>query len=293
MEWAKGGGGSEETFFHQTRIHYCFPLIAGGRFVGLMTLGDRIGRDYLSGENSALLRTIADQTAGNLLNLRLAADLQKAKEMEAFQRMSAFFVHDLKNVASTLSMTIQNLPVHFDNPDFRNDAVQTISESLTKINGMCSRLSSLGQKLEFQRTESDLNELVKNTLVRLTGCLKANPIQDLQPIPRVLVDSEQIQKVVVNLVLNANEAVEDTGEIRVATMRHDGFVVFSVRDTGCGMTPEFMEKSLFRPFQTTKKRGMGIGLYQSKMIVEAHGGKIAVESEEGRGSTFRIKLPII
>ena len=291
-DWAKGGGGSEGPFFHRTRIHYCFPLIAGGRFVGLMTLGDRVGGGYLSGENSALLKTIADQTAGSLLNLRLSADLQKAKEMEAFQRMSAFFVHDLKNVASTLSLTIQNLPVHFDNPDFRNDAVRAISESLTKINGMCSRLSSLGQKLELQRTASDLNELVKNALLSLNGCLKAIPVQNLQPIPRVFLDPEQVQKVLLNLVLNANEAIKDAGEMKVATRQQDGFVVFSVTDTGSGMSPEFVERSLFRPFQTTKKKGMGIGLYQSKMIVEAHGGKIDVESEEGRGSTFRIMLPI-
>jgi putative PEP-CTERM system histidine kinase len=212
--------------------------------------------------------------------------------MEAFQRMSAFFVHDLKNVASTLSLTIQNLPVHFDNPDFRNDAVRTISESLDRINGMSSRLSSLGEKLELQRRRADLNALIKDTLLSLNGCQKALLIQDLQPIPRVLVDSEQIQKVVVNLVLNANEAVNSTGEVKVATMQQDGFVVFSVSDTGCGMTPEFIEKSLFRPFQTTKRKGMGIGLYQSKMIVEAHGGKIEVESEEGRGTTFRVMLPI-
>jgi putative PEP-CTERM system histidine kinase len=212
--------------------------------------------------------------------------------MEAFQRMSAFFVHDLKNVASKLSLTIENLPVHFDNPDFRSDAVRTIAESLTKINGMCSRLSSLGQKLELQQTGTDLNELVENTLFGLNGCLKAPPAQDLQPIPAILVDSEQIQQVLVNLLLNAHEATSEKGEISITTRRENGFAVLSVADTGCGMSQEFIEKSLFRPFQTTKKKGMGIGLYHSKMIVEAHGGKIKVESEEGGRTTFRVMLPL-
>jgi putative PEP-CTERM system histidine kinase len=243
-------------------------------------------------EDFDLLKTVADQTAGSLLNLKLSAELHRTREMEAFQRISAFFVHDLKNVTSMLSLTIQNLPVHFDNPDFRNDAVRTISESLTRINGMCSRLSSLSQKLELQRSRGDLNELVRSTLLRLNGCLKALPIQDYQPIPEVPVDLEQMQKVLVNLLLNANEAISGRGEIRVATGQQDGFVVFSITDTGCGMSREFVEKSLFRPFQTTKKKGMGIGLYQSKMIVEEHGGKIEVESEEGKGTTFRIMLPI-
>jgi signal transduction histidine kinase len=95
-----------------------------------------------------------------------------------------------------------------------------------------------------------------------------------------------------NLILNANEALGNGGEIRVATQKSNGWAIVSVRDNGCGMTKEFIEKSLFRPFKTTKRQGMGIGLFQSKMIVEAHQGRIEVESEEGRGSTFRVFLPV-
>jgi len=291
--WAEEGGASTENFFHQTQIRYCIPLIANGRFLGLMTLGDGVGQDYLSVENFDLLKTIGDQTAGSLLNLKLSADLRQAREMEAFQTLSAFFVHDLKNLASRLSLTMQNLPIHFANPDFRNDVVRMISDSMAKINGMCSRLSSLSQKLELQRTEIDLNEFVKNSLFSLNECLKAAPVQDLQPMPRVPVDPEQMEKVLFNLVLNANEAMGEGGEgIRVTTMQQDDFAVISVCDNGCGMSREFMEQSLFRPFKTTNKQGMGIGLYQSKRIVEAHQGRIDVESEEGRGTTFRVLLPI-
>ena len=290
--WAAEWKRANPDLFRRARIRYCVGLVAGEQFLGLMTLNDRIRGDPFSVEDFDLLKTVADQAAGNLLNLKLSADLHDARTVEAFQRMSAFFAHDLKNVASRLSLTIQNLPVHFDNPDFRSDAVRTISESLSKINGMCSRLSSLGQKNELQRTGLDLNELVENTLFNLNGCLKASPAQDLQPIPAVLVDSEQIQKVLLNLLLNAHEATSEKGEIRITTGRQDGFAVLSVADTGCGMSREFIEKSLFRPFQTTKKKGMGIGLYHSKMIVEAHGGRIEVESEEGGGTTFRVLLPL-
>lgn len=290
--WAAEWKRANPDLFRRARIRYCVGLVAGEQFLGLMTLNDRIRGDPFSVEDFDLLKTVADQAAGNLLNLKLSADLHDARTVETFQRMSAFFAHDLKNVASRLSLTIQNLPVHFDNPDFRSDAVRTISESLSKINGMCSRLSSLGQKKELQRTGWDLNELVENTLFSLNGCLKASPAQDLQPIPAVLVDSEQIQKVLLNLFLNAHEATSEKGEIRITTGRQDGFAVLSVADTGCGMSREFIEKSLFRPFQTTKKKGMGIGLYHSKMIVEAHGGRIEAESEEGGGTTFRVLLPL-
>jgi signal transduction histidine kinase len=103
-------------------------------------------------------------------------------------------------------------------------------------------------------------------------------------------------KVLINLILNANEALAPWkvgGEIRVATRRTNGWVELSVSDNGPGMSREFIDRSLFLPFKTTKKQGMGIGLFQSKMIVEAHRGRIEVESREGEGTTFRVLLPVV
>jgi signal transduction histidine kinase len=104
-------------------------------------------------------------------------------------------------------------------------------------------------------------------------------------------DPEQMKKVLVNLILNSNEAVGEDGEIVVATEEQDGWVRLSVNDNGCGMSKEFISHFLFRPFQSTKNRGLGIGLFLSKKIVEAQRGRIEVESEEGKGSSFRILLP--
>ncbi len=105
-------------------------------------------------------------------------------------------------------------------------------------------------------------------------------------------DPDQIQKVVINLVLNGIEAAGAGGQIKISTEPAEGWVLLSVSDNGRGMSKEFMEKSLFRPFKTTKKHGMGIGLFHSKMIIEAHRGRIEVESVEGKGSVFRVFLPI-
>jgi len=290
--WVKEEKGSNGDFFSRTRVRHCIPLMASGRLLGVMTVGDRVGGESFSLEDFDLLKTIADQTAGSLLNLKLSEDLRQAKEMEAFQSMSAFFIHDLKNVASKLSLMTQNLPIHFDNAEFRHDTVRTISQSLEKINGMCSRLSSLSQKLKLQKAETDLMELVKNTISGLDGCLKSAPIIDLHAVPRLVVDPDQIQKVLTNLILNANEALKDSGEIKISSIQQDGYVVLSISDNGCGMSREFIEQSLFRPFKTTKKQGMGIGLYQSKIIIEAHNGRIEVESEENVGTTFRVLLPV-
>ena len=276
----------------EARIRYCVPLSAGGNLLGLMTLGERVEYEAFSFEEFDLLKTIADQTAASLLNLKLSEDLRKAKEMEAFQSMSAFMIHDLKNLASSISLTVENLPVHFDNPEFRKDALRIMSQSVGKITGMCSSLSLLSKKLELSRAVVELSDLVRDTLRQMAGSIKVALLEDLHPVPGTLLDKEQFGKVLTNLILNACEATADGGEICITTRKQEGWVLLQVSDNGCGMSKEFIEHSLFRPFKSTKKGGMGIGLFHSKMIVEAHQGRIEVQSEEGKGTTFSVFLPI-
>jgi signal transduction histidine kinase len=114
----------------------------------------------------------------------------------------------------------------------------------------------------------------------------------LQPVPSILADRDQIQSVVTNLVLNARDAVGDRGQIQVRTEHRGGRAILSVSDNGCGMSQVFIQQSLFRPFQSTKKNGLGIGLFQSRAIVHAHGGVLQVESEIGRGTTFVASFPV-
>jgi putative PEP-CTERM system histidine kinase len=270
---------------------YAVALAAAGETIGVMVLGPRPDGDPLTVEDQDLLKTLADQAAGNIIGLRLSQRLFKAKEMEAFQRLSAFFVHDLKNLASKLSLTLQNLPAHYDDPLFRRDLLATIERSVAKINDMCLRLSPLSRTLELQRAPGHLSEVVEATLAGLKGTLKAEVVADLRETPAVAMDPEQIQKVVLNLVLNANDAVGDGGRIRVSTGHTDRWVYLSVSDNGCGMSRDFLDRSLFKPFHTTKPQGLGIGLFHSKTIVEAHRGRIDVESEDGNGTTFRVMLP--
>jgi putative PEP-CTERM system histidine kinase len=279
--------------FHESRMRYAVGLRAGGELVGVMTLNDdRVGAEKaLTTEDLLLLETLASQLAASLLKLKLMAGLRSAKEVETFQTVSTFFVHDLKNLASRLSLTMQNLPANFDNPEFRADALRVISNSLSKIDDMCSRLAMLRQNIELKLDTGDLNQLIRTTLGEFTGNLKAELVQDLQPLPKVRMDAEQMHKVLTNLVINANEAVNGNGMIHVSTILDGRRVGFAVRDNGCGMSEEFIEKSLFRPFQTTKKKGLGIGLFHTKLIVEAHHGTLEVQSSPGTGTEFRVLLP--
>ncbi len=279
--------------FEEGGDYYFLPLATRDEVLGILIVGDRVRGLSFTGEEFDLMRTIGNQVVANLLSIKLSSRLGEAQKLEAFQTMSAFFVHDLKNTASTLSLMLQNLPKHFDDPSFRQDALRAISKSVDKINALIARLGCFRQKTEVKPVAADLNAVVKNALAGLVGCGPETVATELNPLPLVMVDSDQLQKVIINLVLNARDALGSGGRITIRTEAPgSGGVVLSVSDNGCGMTPEFMEQSLFRPFQTTKPEGLGIGLFHSKMIVDAHRGKIEVESRRDTGTTFRVVFPV-
>jgi putative PEP-CTERM system histidine kinase len=293
FSWPEQIMQAKPELFRVHRMRYAVGLNVGGELVGVMTLNDdRVGHQPLTTEDFVLVETLASQLAAGLLNIRLSERLRRSKEVETFQTVSTFFVHDLKNLASRLSLTMQNLPAHFDNPEFRADALRVISNSLTKIDEMCERLAMLKQGILLNPTECDLKRLITSALDDFKPNLKAELKRDLRPIPKTRLDSEEINKVFTNLIINANEAVNGNGVIQVTTLLEGDSLGFSVRDNGCGMSQEFVERLLFRPFQTTKKKGLGIGLFHSKLIVEAHRGRIEVNSSIGAGTEFRVLLPI-
>jgi len=274
----------------------CVPLVAAGELLGVMTLGDRVGGIPYSLQDFDLLKSVGDQAATSLLNIQLSQRLAQAKQLEAFQAMSAFFVHDLKNTASTLSLMLQNLPIHFNDPEFRADALRGVSKTVTHINDLISRLGLLRQELTIRTAESDLNEVV-TTVLNQPGLLREKSgtsidlVKELLPLPKLQMDRAQIQNVLTNLLLNARDALTSGGQIKVETSQRNGWAILRVSDNGCGMTTEFIKRSRFRPFQTTKKKGLGIGMFQARIIVEAHHGRIEVESTPGKGTAFRILLP--
>jgi len=282
---------SVSSFLEDAMVRYCAPLTAAGRLLGMVTVGERIRWVPLTEEDKDLLRTLVDQIAVGLMQSKLSDELREAREMEAFQAMSAFLVHDLKNLSAKLALTAQNLPDYFEDPDFRKDAIRVITQSVEKIKGMCSQLSFMRQGLQVKPQEVDLNRVVRESLEELDGVLKTQVIEELNQLPKLKVDPELMKRVLVNLLLNANEAISENGRILVSTSSGDGWVAFQVEDDGKGIPREFMEKFLFRPFRTSKPKGMGIGLFQCRAIVEAHGGRIEVESQEGRGTTVRVVLP--
>ena len=271
----------------------CVPLRAGARTVGVVVVADRIGAKAYTVEELELLKCIGDQITSVLLNVRLAGEVAAAKELEAFRTMSAFFVHDLKNAAASLNLMLKNLPVHFDDPSFRQDALRAIGNTAQRIDDMTARLSELRQRpADIDRVDTDLNQLVTDTLASVSRLPGIDLVSELQPVPTIHADRAQLQSVLTNFVLNARDAVGTGGRIAVRTEHRASRVLLSVVDNGCGMSAAFVRDSLFRPFQSTKKKGLGLGLYQSRSIVLAHGGTMHVESQVGKGTSIHASFPV-
>lgn len=291
-DWAAALRRCHPDEFHKGSRRICLPIVTAGELHAVVILGDRVAGTKFTAQDLDLLKSIGGHISSGLMNVRLSQRLLQTREHEAFQAMATFFVHDLKNAATTLNLMLRNLPDHFDDPAFREDALRGVSKSVAHINNLISRLSQLRHELKIQCAPSDLNSIVNEVLAGLENVEGIQVEKQLTELPRLALDQAQISKVITNLMLNAREAMGASGCLRIASERSNAWAVVSVTDTGCGMTPDFIAQSLFRPFQTTKKNGLGIGMFQSKMIVEAHGGRFSVESKPGQGTTFRVFLPL-
>lgn len=274
------------------RAVLCTPLMAGGEdLIGFILQGEDISGEAYKKDDFDLLRAIASHAASRIKNVRLTRELLAVKEAETFHQMSSFFIHDLKNLVSTLSLLVQNAEEYISNPSFQQEAVRTLKTTVMKMNNMISNLTLLTRGLKINPAPMDLNDLVEDTLSTLNGKATSRMIRRLETLPGILADREQMRKVCLNLLLNAIEASLTDSEIEIGTSAANGEVILKITDHGCGMSREFIESSLFRPFRTTKPNGLGIGLFQCKKIIEAHQGRIEVESREGEGSTFSVILP--
>ena len=244
-------------------------------------------------------RIIADSI--NVVTERLRAQIAREEETRQFQsfvRISAMLTHDLKNAIEALSLIVGNMERHFDNEQFRRDALRSLTSATDKLKGIVIRLSRPLSSLSGEHPRPASVDLV--LILKRVVAMTAEPVREKHEIvlklPRnlfVYTDPERIEKVVENLILNALEAMADkSGKLTIeAGLTARGAATFSVSDTGPGMSKTFIENRLFRPFSTTKKHGVGLGLYTCREVVEASAGLIEVDSVEGSGTTFRVVLP--
>jgi putative PEP-CTERM system histidine kinase len=267
------------------------PLRTQGRLVGVLLLGaEQTGAPYTQ-EDLDLLTTLGEQAASATATVQLSERLGQARAFEAFNRLSSFIIHDLKNSVSALSMLTQNARKHFDDPEFRVGALGTLTRTVERMQKLVGRLSTRQAASELEFESVLLDELARDTVASMSMGPALHLTLAVDSVSSVRGDSDAIQRVMQNLITNAVEATDGVGTVTLRVCRQEGMVACAVTDTGCGMTDEFVRASLFVPFQTTKKGGWGIGLYQAREIMTAHAGRIEVSSQEGHGTTVTLLFP--
>ena len=250
--------------------------------------------------SSGETRELAENFNAMTVRLReLIAREAESRQFQSFLRISAMVSHDLKNAIAGLSMLVTNMERQFHREEFRADAIESLREATEKLKRTVARLSepakSLSGEYRVAARPTDLVPVIRRVLA--TNAEPARPLYEVEArLPDRLVatvEPERIENVVENLVINGMEAMGARGgrlTVEAGTLDGD-LLFFSVADTGVGMTEEFVRTRLFRPFSTTKNKGIGLGLFTCREIVEAHGGRLEVESSPGAGTRFRVVLP--
>jgi len=277
--------------FKKQDISIVVPIHIGKAFYGLFVFANQNSMKALNWEDRDLLFAIAKQLA-NFISLHEANDrISESKQFDAFNRMSAFLVHDLKNVQAQLALINKNAEKHRDNPAFIDDVFETIDSANNRLGKVLSQLRN--KHVEIKNTKTiDLDEVIEKVVYRRNVDLpKVEFIAENRC--ELVIDVETFDSILNHLIQNAQEATKDDGWVKVNLSVSNNYACINIIDNGHGMSQEFIEKRLFKAFDTTKgNAGMGIGVYEAKQFIEGIAGIIEVDSEEGVGTTFTIEIPV-
>jgi putative PEP-CTERM system histidine kinase len=269
------------------------PLMLHDDLLGFVVLNRPLTAPKIDWEVRDALKAAARQVSSYLAVRRAVEALVTARQFESFNRMSAFVVHDLKNLVAQLTLLTTNAAKHRHNPEFQDDMLETVQNVLARMQGLLMQLR-LGTK-----------PIEKPSRVRVAPIIQAavRSKKGLRPEPQVTIAAElegatvrahadRLERVIGHLVQNAAEATPQDGRIGVRLRREGEQAVIEIEDNGKGMSERFIRESLFRPFASTKEHGMGIGTFESRDYIRELGGALEVASREQVGTTFRIRLPL-
>ena len=267
--------------------------------LGLIGIGKQDDPSRANAEDDRLLSSVSTQLGHLILTHKLSDELLLAREWDSFNRFASFILHDLKNLATLQGMTLDNAKHFAHKPEFIADAFATFHQTTEKMITLIASLSVQRGQFSLKQQPVNILEVIAHTFddLRLTQRNGVHlhtafpPASDLRPISG---DPDLLKKAFTNLLLNAIQSLpkgEGAVEVTVSP-QSQGKIVASIRDTGCGIPPERLE-TLFRPFQTTKENGLGIGLCHTRSIIEVHGGQIRVESQINAGTKVEVELPTL
>ncbi len=269
------------------------PLYLGNELYGLALVGNPYTRLELNWENFDLIKVVARQACNLLAQADAQHRLSRAMQFEAVSKASAFMVHDLKTVIAQLSLLVKNAPKHRNNPAFIDDMINTTEHAVRKMTNVVEHIRRPNTDDGDECKSVNLTELINDLVVLHQHQSPVPQLEEPLPIATVKADSERLRSVLGHLIQNAQDATPTDGEIILTLKIAKGNVVLFIQDTGCGMTEEFINSHLFKPFQSTKGlTGMGIGAYQAREYIQRLGGSIDVTSEPGLGSCFSVRIPL-
>jgi len=266
------------------------PVLLRDRLHGVLLLKNPPGRFELTFEDRDLLKTVARHVAAHFSQYESEQRLSEARQFEAYSRLTAFLMHDLKNAVGQLNLVVANAARHRANPAFIDDAIETVANTAERISRLIEQLQRGGSAENPERVI--VADVVRAAIDRSRG---RDPVPTLSveaPEVAVAASRERLTSVIEHVIRNAQDATPAGGAIAVRVAGGPDRVVIEVTDSGQGMTQDFLRERLFRPFDSTKgAKGMGIGAYQSREYARSLGGDVEVESSPGRGTVFRIILP--
>lgn len=266
------------------------PLMVGDELIGFCVLASARTRVDVNWEVNDLLKTAGQQAASFLAQMQATEALMEVRKFDAFNRMSAFVVHDLKNIVTQLSLMMKNAKRLGDNPEFQQDMLMTVENSLDRMRQLMLQLreGATPPGAAFGVNLASIVQRIEAVAARRGRTLE---VQVLEPVV-TRGHEERLERIIGHVVQNAFDATDTGGRVWLNLDHTSGQARILVGDTGQGMSQEFIRERLFKPFQSTKQAGMGIGAYESFQYVQELGGRIEVDSKPGFGTTVQMLLPL-
>lgn len=266
------------------------PLQTADNLLGIILLDKAPGPPRLNYEDRDLLKTVGNHIAVHLAQARSDSLLAEARQFEAYNRTTAFLMHDLNNLIAQQSLIVANAEKHKRNPEFVDDAISTIAGSVDRMKRVMKQLKSADKEKNAKLTDL---KFVVSAAVDRCAVVKPNPTLDLNDVDaRVATNAEEFIMVLAHVIRNAQDACSEDGTVTVGLHRSDDVAIITVSDDGAGMSSDFVRDRLFRPFDSTKgSQGMGIGAYQAREFARKMGGDLAVDSRPGEGTRVSISVP--
>ena len=266
------------------------PLSVGEAMIGFVVLSSARARMDVNWEVNDLLKTAGRQAASFLAQMQATEALLEVRKFDAFNRMSAFVVHDLKNVVTQLSLMMKNARRLADNPEFREDMLMTVDNALDRMRQLMLQLRE-GATPPGTAFGGELEGIARRIAAAAIARGRTLELDIAMPV-ETRGHAERLERIIGHMVQNAFDATKPPGRVWLKLDRSSGQALIEVGDTGHGMSEAFIRERLFKPFQTTKQAGMGIGAYESFQYVQELGGKISVDSHVDQGTIITVLLPL-